>query len=71
MTIKEAKREYNALLTRFNNAGEYFENDDIPYTEKEKFLPYFQKILTGLNYHLSQIEVYTNQEILGGFQDVK
>ena len=39
MTIKEAKREYNALLTRFNNAGEYFENDDIPYTEKEKFLP--------------------------------
>lgn len=67
MTISEAKREYNQLLTRFYKAEEYFDREEILYQEKERFLGAFQEILTGLNYYLSKIEVYTSQEILEGF----
>ena len=67
MTISEAKKEYNKLLKRFNNANKYFDRTDISQEEKEKFLPHFQQILRGLNYYLSKIEVYSNQEVLEGF----
>lgn len=69
MTIAEAKQEYNALLKRYNKAVEYFDRKDIPETEKEKFIDNFQEILTGLNYYLSKIEVFTNQQILEGFYE--
>lgn len=68
MTILEAKKEYNKLLQRFNKANEYFEKD-IPQIEKEKFLDDFIEVLTGLNYLLSRIEVYTRQEVLEGFNE--
>lgn len=67
MTVSEAKKEYNILLTRFNKANEYFDRGDIPQAEKENQLNNFQEVLTGLNYLLSKIEIFTNQEILGGF----
>lgn len=68
MTISEAKCEYNKLLQRFNKANEYFDRD-IPQIEKEKFLDDFIEVLTGLNYLLSRIEVYTRQEVLEGFNE--
>ena len=67
MTISEAKKEYNKLLKRFNDANEYFDRTDISQVEKERFLPHFQQILKGLNYLLSKIEIYTKQEVLKGF----
>ena len=67
MTISEAKKEYNKLLKRFNKANEYFERKDISQNEKERHLENFQEVLNGLNYYLSKIEVYSNQEVLGGF----
>lgn len=67
MTIAEAKKEYDKLLERFNKANEYFESEEIPQADKEQFLGNFNQILKGLNYYLSKIEVYTNQEVLGGF----
>lgn len=67
MTVSEAKKEYNKLLQRFNKANEYFDRD-IPQSEKEKFLDDFIEVLTGLNYLLSKIEVYTRQEVLEGFK---
>lgn len=67
MSSAAAKKEYNKLLKRFNNATEYFEREDIGQEEKEKFLGKFQEILTGLNYQLSKIEIYHIQEIMKGF----
>ena len=67
--MEEAKREYNKLLERFNKANNYFENENIPNTEKEKYLSSFNEILAGLNYYLGKIEVYTNQEVLEGFHE--
>ena len=67
MTIAEAQKEYNELLKRFHKANEYFESEKATQIEKEKFLPQFQEILTGLNFLLSKIEVYTQQEVLEGF----
>ena len=69
MTVAEAKKEYNKLIKRFDKAGEYFERDDIPQEEKEKFLPHFQEILRGLGYYLNRIEVYTEQERVEGFEN--
>ena len=70
MTIKEAKEEYNKLLQRFHKANEYFDIEDVPHSEKEKYLGNYQKILKGLNYLLSIIGTYTNEEILEGFRGV-
>lgn len=67
MTVAEAKAAYNKLLVRFNKANEYFEREDISKEEKERHLKDFQEVLTGLNYFLSKIEVYNNQEVLEGF----
>ena len=69
MTIQEAKKEYNKLIKRFYKAEKYFDRKDISQEEKEKFLPHFQEILKGLNYYLMKIEVYTEQERVGGFYD--
>lgn len=69
MTVKEAKKEYNILLSRFNNANKYFESKDIPNQEKEKFLDAFKEIIRGLNYYLGKIVIYTNKELLEGFKD--
>lgn len=67
MTISEAEKEYNKLLKRFNKANEYFGREDISQQEKEEQLENFNVVLAGLNYYLSKIEVYSNQEVLGGF----
>lgn len=67
MTVAEAKRKYNELLIRFEKANNYFDNTNIPHAEKEKFLENFQEIINGLNYLLSKIEVFTQQDILEGF----
>lgn len=67
MTVGEARREYDKLLERYRKANDYFENVKVSQEEKEKFLPNFQEILKELNYLLSKIEVYTQQEVLEGF----
>lgn len=67
MTITEAKKKYNQLLKRFNKAETYFDREDITYAEKEKFLEDFEKILLGLSYYLTKIEVYTKQQVFTGF----
>lgn len=68
MTIGEAKKKYNALLKRFNNAWNWFDRENIPSERKEEFLGEYEKIVNGLNHYLNKIEVYTNQEVLGGFE---
>ena len=67
MTIQEYKEEYNKLLDRFNKANEYFERRDISNQEKEKYLDNYIKVLQGLNYYLSKIKTYDDQNVLGGF----
>ena len=71
MTVQEAKKEYNKLIKRFDKAEEYFERKDVSQEEKEKFLPHFQEIIKGLNNLLSKIEVYTEQERVGGFRGIE
>lgn len=68
MTVKEAKIEYNKLLKRYNKAEEYFNRQDVSYTEKEKQIENFKKVLKGLNYHLGKIGPHTSEETLGGFE---
>ncbi len=70
MTIEEAKKEYNKLLQRFHKANEYFDKEDVPHSEKEKYLGSYQGILKGLNYYLGLIGTYTNEEILEGFHGI-
>lgn len=65
--MDEFKNEYNKLLKRFEKANEYFNDADIPQKEKEQQLENFREILVGLNYWLGKIELYTSQEIMGGF----
>ena len=60
--------EYNKLLDRFYKALDYFENEDIPWEEKEKQLENYQAILNGLNTCLSNIKIFTDDEVLGGFK---
>lgn len=69
MTIAEAQKEYNKLLKRYKDANVYFEREDIPQAEKEKFLPNFQKILTELSYLLSKVGIYAKEEALEGFHE--
>lgn len=71
MTIEEAKKEYNKLLSRYEKAIGYFDNVSISQEDKERFLPDFQEVLKGLNHYLSKIEVYTNQEVLEGFMGIE
>ena len=66
MTVDQI--EYNKLLDRFYKALDYFENEDIPWEEKEKQLENFKAILTGLNVCLSNIKIFTDDEVLGGFK---
>lgn len=67
MTIAEAKKNYNKMLQRFIKAEEYFDREDISQEEKEKQLENFEMVLKGLNFYLSKIEVYNQQEVLEGF----
>lgn len=69
MTITEAKKEYNKLLQRYKKAEEYFDRTDIAQETKEKYLDDFIEVLNGLNYLLGKIEIYTNQEVLEGFNE--
>ena len=67
MTIAEAKKNYNKMLQRFIKAEQYFDRKDISQEEKEKQLENFEIVLKGLNYYLSKIEIYSEQEVLEGF----
>lgn len=67
--MDELKLEYNKSLKRYYKAMEYFDRKDISQEEKEKYLPNFQEILNKLNYLLSKLEVYTNQEVMEGFHE--
>lgn len=68
MTVKQARIEYNKLLKRFYKAEKYFDRKDIPYTEKEKQIENFKKILKGLNYLLKKVGPHNKEEVLGGFK---
>ena len=65
MTADQIK--YNKLLSRFYKALDYFENEDIPWEEKEKQLENYQEILKGLNVLMAKIENITDKEVLKGF----
>lgn len=69
MTIAEARKNYNKMLQRFIKAEQYFDRTDISQEEKEKQLENFEVVLKGLNYYLSKIEVYNEQEVLKGFYE--
>lgn len=68
MTIAEAKKNYNKMLQRFIKAEKYFDRTDISQEEKEKQLENFEMVLKGLNFYLSKVEVYNQQEISEGFK---
>jgi len=59
--------EYNKLLDRFYKAEKYFESE-VPQKEKEKQLENYKVILNGLNVCLSNIKIFTANEVLGGFK---
>ena len=67
MTIAEAKKNYNKMLERFTKAEQYFDREDISQEQKEEQLENFEVVLKGLNYYLSKIEIYNQQEMLEGF----
>lgn len=69
MTVKQARKEYNKQLDRFYKAEKFFESEDIPYEEKERFLEDYNKLLEGLNKLLKKVGPYTNKEMLEGFDE--
>ena len=66
MTIKEAKREYNKQLARYEKAVLFFDSDK---PDKEKYLPDFQKLCKGLSEILSRIGTYSQEEVWEGFKE--
>jgi len=69
MTVAQAKKEYNIQLDRFHKAERFFEDESIPYSQKEKFLPDYQKLLIGLSKLLRKIGTYTPKEVMEGFDE--
>ena len=69
MTVAQAKKEYNKQLDRFYKAERFFEDESIPYSQKEKFLPDYQKLLIGLSKLLRKIGAYTPKEVMEGFDE--
>lgn len=65
MTVEEAKREYNEQLKRYEKAVKYFDTDS---KDKEKFLPDFKILLSGLSQLLRIIKDYTQEEVWNGFK---
>lgn len=66
MTVKEAKREYNKQLKRYEKAIEYFDSNAM---DKEQYLSDFQKLLMGLSKLLKSIGVYAQEEVWRGFKE--
>ena len=66
MTVKEAKREYNKQLKRYEKAIEYFDSNAM---DKEQYLSDFQKLLAGLSDLLKKIGVYAQEEVWNGFKE--
>lgn len=69
MTVSQAKKEYNIQLERFHKAERFFEDESISYSQKEKFLPDYQKLLIGLSKLLRKIGAYTPKEVMEGFDE--
>lgn len=67
MTIKEAKKEYNKQLARYEKAVEFFDSDKAD----EKYLPDFQKLCMGLSELLNKVGIYTQEEVWEGFKGVE
>lgn len=65
----ELKRQYNELLAREKRAEQWIDDSGRTELEYLKWLPTFQKILTGLNEILNKIGVNntTENERLNGF----
>lgn len=55
------EKEFKALWSRYENANKYFDNENIPNSEKELYLPEYRKILLEISkYKLKQKEVLEN-----------
>lgn len=67
MTIKEAKKEYNKQLARYEKAVEFFDSEKAD----EKYLPDFQKLCMGLSALLNKVGIYTQEEVWEGFKGVE
>lgn len=66
--MNELKRQYNELLVRLMKAEIYFEDNSISTSEKEKHIYKVKQIIDGLNKLLNQIKIYSDYEVLNGFQ---
>jgi hypothetical protein len=69
--LKDLKDKYNTLLKRHNKGALYLDDISMPAAEREKWIPEFIKIVTGLESTLSEIQIsgeVTEDEILNGFK---
>lgn len=72
--MKTKKELYNKLLSRFNKAQTYFDNESIPLDEKEKHMQELNVLVTKLNdvvaaFQNSETDI-TDDEILYGFRSI-
>ena len=68
MTVVEAKKKYNEQLKRYYKAVKYFEREDITQEQKEENLNNYKIVLNNLNYLLSKVGSFEEDEVLGGFE---
>lgn len=64
----EAKKEYNAMLERYNKAVDYFGSAE-KHEIKMKQIDNFKKVANGLSRLLREIKDYTVDEALKGFKE--
>lgn len=67
MTSGDCKKQYNELLSRYNNAEEYLDNPGIELNERERHIPLALEVINKMNILLQQIKNYTEHEVLHGF----
>jgi hypothetical protein len=75
MNLNELKQTYNYLVGRYKKAEAYLEDESIPQTTREIYIPDYRKIVNAMSEVLDEFKkigvLYTDHQILNGFKEVE
>ncbi|HEY5585688.1 MAG TPA: hypothetical protein VIK78_14530 [Ruminiclostridium sp.] len=71
LEIRGHKQQYNEYLKRHYKASVVLDDNKIPFGQREKWIPNYQRVLNELNFILNLFDTdrvkYTSDEVFGGF----
>jgi len=72
--LTQEQQEYNTLIKRLNKACLLIDDEKIPISQREKWIPEFKRILKSIHELAEKIKKsgyeMTDSEILDGFEEV-